>query len=119
MSVSSSLRKSRSFSPEPEIVAATTPTLIHLEEVRRRDERERQRIARDYARLREEQTGRGGSWAERNARNFPQAYCNANRVGSARWVSVRVRLLSNALYQRQQLSKTTQQPASKDAGAVA
>jgi hypothetical protein len=36
-----------------------TPTVIHFEEVRRREEAERQKIARNYARLREQQSGRG------------------------------------------------------------
>jgi hypothetical protein len=56
--VSSSSRKSPSFSPEQR-VANTTPMMIHLEEQRRREDREHQKIAKDYARLREEQTGQG------------------------------------------------------------
>jgi hypothetical protein len=58
MPASSSLRKSRSSLLEPERVAATSPMMIHTEEQRRREERERQKVARDYAKLREEQAGR-------------------------------------------------------------
>jgi hypothetical protein len=58
MSISSSLKKSLSSSLEPQhVVSKVNPTLIHLEEVRRREEREKERVARNYARLREEQSG--------------------------------------------------------------
>jgi hypothetical protein len=60
MTSSGSLRKSRSYS-QAEVeqeMAHTSPMRFHSEEQRRREERERQKIARDYARLREEQTGR-------------------------------------------------------------
>jgi hypothetical protein len=60
MSVSSSLKKSRFSSLEPaQWLPKLTPAMIHTEWQERRDRRERARIARDYARLREEQTGRG------------------------------------------------------------
>ena len=61
MPASSSLTKSRSSLLVPQLVASeVTPTLIHTEWQERRQEREQQKVARDYARLREEQTGRGG-----------------------------------------------------------
>jgi hypothetical protein len=60
MPTSASLKKSRSSSLEPEqVVSLVSPMMIHLEEQRRREERERQKVARDYAKLREEQAGRG------------------------------------------------------------
>jgi hypothetical protein len=60
MPTSASLRKSRSSLLEPEQVASlVSPMMIHLEEQRRREERERQKVARDYAKLREDQAGRG------------------------------------------------------------
>src|ERR1700722_420968 len=64
MTSSGSSRKSPSYSraelpPEQRVMKRVTPTVIHFEEVRRREEAERQKIARNYARLREQQSGRG------------------------------------------------------------
>jgi hypothetical protein len=58
---STSSSRSPSGSDQVEVVARSiAPAWIHEERARRREEREVQRVKRDYAKLRDEQQGRGG-----------------------------------------------------------